>query len=197
MAGFLSGISTTFEEALHLFSKERTTDYNIYVQTGDRRNAGTDANVRIKLHDADGNSSEPITLDNYFRNDFERGQLDKFRIPQDKVKSLVRFSKITRIELWKDNAGMGSDWFVDTIKVENLVTNDTFVFPIFRWIKSDFHYQINHLDTSLPQGDEFPNQRRMELEDKRWTYQYDQKVENGPAQVGCRGNLVRLVWRKA
>ena len=156
----------------------------IYVQTGDRRNAGTDANVRIKMHDEHGNSSEPITLDNYFRNDFERGCLDTFHIPIAKVKSLQRVSKITRIELWKDDAWMGSDWFVDKIVVENRVTNDTFVFPIFRWIKSDFHYQINHLDTSLPQGDEFPQQRRMELEDKRKTYEYDQKVPGGPAQVG-------------
>lgn len=159
------------------------TDYTIYVQTGDRRNAGTDANVKIMMHDEDGNSSEPITLDNYFRNDFERGCLDTFHVPSTKIKNLQRTSKINRIELWKDDAWVASDWYVDKIVVENRLTNDTSVFPIFRWIKSDYHYQIKHLDTSLPQHEEYPEQRQMELAEKRKVYEFQQKVKNGPAQV--------------
>ncbi|XP_005095778.2 allene oxide synthase-lipoxygenase protein [Aplysia californica] len=159
------------------------TDYMIYVQTGDRRNAGTDANVKIIMHDEDGDASEPITLDNYFRNDFERGCLDTFHVPASKIKGLQRMSRIVRIELWRDKAWVASDWYVDKIVVENRVTNATFVFPIFRWIKSDYHYQIKHLDTSLPQYEDYPQQRKMELEDKRKTYQLTQKVPNGPAQV--------------
>lgn len=160
-----------------------SSDIMIYVQTGDRRNAGTDANVRIIIHDEYGNSSAPITLDNYFRNDFERGCLDTFHVPTAKIKNLPRMGKIARIEVWKDDAWAASDWYVDKIVVENRITNNTFVFPIFRWIMAKYHYQIKHLDTSLPQYDDYPEQRKMELEEKRKAYEFDQKVPNGPAQV--------------
>lgn len=165
-----------------LFTKP-SSDYMIYVQTGDRRNAGTDANVRIVMHDEYGNSSEPITLDNYFKNDFERGCLDTFHVPANKVRSLQRMGKLVRIEVWKDDAWVASDWYVDKIVIENRVTNSTFVFPIFRWIKAKYHYQIKHLDTSLPQHEDYPDQRRMELSEKRKAYEFDQKVAGGPAQV--------------
>ena len=56
------------------------SEYSIYIRTGDRKNAGTDANVRIILHDDHGHSSEEITLDNFLRNDFERGALDQFEV---------------------------------------------------------------------------------------------------------------------
>ncbi|CAG5132221.1 unnamed protein product, partial [Candidula unifasciata] len=159
-----------------------SSDFMIYVQTGDRRNAGTDANVRIVMHDDDGHASSPIILDNYFKNDFERGCLDTFHVPTKKIRNLPRMGKITRIELWKDDAWAASDWYVDKIVIENRVTNSTFVFPIFRWIRAKYHYQINHLDTSLPQFDDYPEQRRMELQEKRIAYEFDQKVPNGPAQ---------------
>jgi arachidonate 5-lipoxygenase len=157
----------------------------IYVQTGDRRNAGTDANVRVIMHDEDGNASSAITLDNYFKNDFERGCLDTFHVPGNKIKSLRRMGKIVRIELWKDDAWVASDWYVDKIVIENRVTNSSFVFPIFRWIRAQYHYQINHLDTSLPQFEEYKEQRKLELEEKRKNYEFDQKIPGGPAQIKC------------
>lgn len=166
-----------------IFTK-RVTDFVVSVHTGDRRNAGTDANVRIILYDEDGNSSDAINLDNYFRDDFERGRLDKFHVPPGKVNRLTRTGKVVRIELWKDAAWVASDWYVDTIFVDNSVTNARFVFPIFRWIKANYHYQIKQLDTSLPQFDEYSEQRRMELQEKRKDYEFAQKVPNGPIQVG-------------
>ena len=57
-----------------------SSEYTIYIRTGDRKNAGTDANVRIVLHDEKGNASEEIVLDNFLRNDFERGALDQFDV---------------------------------------------------------------------------------------------------------------------
>ncbi|KAH9509986.1 hypothetical protein Btru_044788, partial [Bulinus truncatus] len=164
------------------FGKQRG-DFIIYVQTGDRRNAGTDANVKIIMHDEFNNSSEPVTLDNYFRNDFERGCLDTFNVPSVKIRHLQRMGNIVRIELWRNDAGVASDWYVDKIVIENRVTNSSFVFPIFRWIKANYHYQIKHLDTSLPQNEEYPSQRKMELEEKRKAYEFDQKVPGAPVQV--------------
>ncbi|KAK6172838.1 hypothetical protein SNE40_016418 [Patella caerulea] len=161
------------------FSRIRS-DYVVYVRTGDRRNAGTDANVTIILHDDVGHSTGEITLDNFLRNDFERGKQDKFDVPRSKLRPL---GKITKIEFWRDDAGIGSDWYVERILVENRLTNDIFVFPIFRWIKAGYHYMIKHLDTSLPQSDDYHEQRKMELEDKRKIYKYAQKAPGMPVQI--------------
>ncbi|XP_055893478.1 polyunsaturated fatty acid 5-lipoxygenase-like isoform X2 [Biomphalaria glabrata] len=162
---------------------KKSGEIMIYVQTGDRRNAGTDANVKIVMHDEYNHASDPITLDNYFKNDFERGCLDTFYVPSSKIRQLQRMGKIVRIELWRNDAGVASDWYVDKIVIENRVTNSSFVFPIFRWIKAKYHYQIKHLDTSLPQQEEFPEQRKMELAEKRKEYEFDQKVPGAPVQV--------------
>ncbi|ESO93682.1 hypothetical protein LOTGIDRAFT_209217 [Lottia gigantea] len=158
----------------------RLSDYLVYVRTGDRRHAGTDANVLIILHDDVGNSTDKIRLDNFLRNDFERGKLDVFHIPRSKLRPL---GKVVKIEFWRDDCGIDSSWYVERILVENRITNDMFVFPIFRWIKSGHHYMIKHLDTSLPQDDEYSDQRKMELDDKRKLYVYAQKAPGMPVQI--------------
>ncbi|KAK7096851.1 polyunsaturated fatty acid 5-lipoxygenase-like isoform X2 [Littorina saxatilis] len=159
------------------------SEYTVYIRTGDRKNAGTDADVRIILHDDKGHTSEEINLDNFLRNDFERGKLDQFSVPKSKLKSVERLGKIVKIEFWRDDSGLGSDWYVDKIVVENKQTNAMFVFPVFRWVRSNYHYFIKHLDTSLPQFDEYHEQRNKELEEKRKTYVFAQKAHGMPAQV--------------
>lgn len=160
-----------------------SSEYIIHIRTGDRKNAGTDANVRIILHDEKGNCSDEITLDNFLRNDFERGATDKFEVPKNKLKAFDRFGKIVKIEFWRDDSGLGSNWYVDKIIVENKQTSNTFVFPIFRWVRPDWHYFVKHLDTSLPQFDEYVDQRKKELEEKRKTYIFSQKAPGMPSQV--------------
>ncbi|KAK6172844.1 hypothetical protein SNE40_016422 [Patella caerulea] len=155
-------------------------DFFIYVATGDKKHAGTDANVAIILHGENGISTQEIILDNFFKNDFERGHLDVFRVCRSKLGSV---GKVGKIELWRDNAGLGSDWYVDKIIVENAKTKEQFVFPILRWIKAGFHYKIKHLDTSLPQCDRHSEQRKMELEDKKKLYQFESKLPGLPVQI--------------
>ncbi|KAK6172842.1 hypothetical protein SNE40_016420 [Patella caerulea] len=157
------------------------SDILIYVATGDKKNAGTDANVAIILHDEAGNFTEKIVLDRFLRNDFERGHHDMFKVSRSKLGSLV--GKVVKIELWRDDAGLASDWFVDRIVVEHISTKHQSVFPMLRWIKAGFHYKIKHFDTSLPQCDEHPEQREMELKDKKKLYQFAQKAPGMPIQV--------------
>ena len=159
----------------------------VYVKTGDRKHAGTDANVKIKLHDTNGIDTDDLVLDNFFRNDFESGQLDVFPIKKLDVKEFS--GRIEKVEFWRDNAGLGADWYVDKIIVENRKTNDIFIFPVFRWIRPDYHYLIEHLDTSLPQFDPHPDQRKLELEDKQAIYEVTTKFPGAPAQVYYSLNL--------
>lgn len=154
-------------------------DYMVYVRTGDLKGAGTNANVKIRLHDSEGNVTQDITLDNFFRDDFEAGSLDTFHVPE-----LKNFGNIiSKIEFWRDDSGVASDWYVNKILVENRKSNDIFVFPVYRWIRPNFHYKIVHLDTSLPQYDPHAEQREMELREKCNLYQQCVKVKDGPSQV--------------
>ncbi|XP_076446963.1 allene oxide synthase-lipoxygenase protein-like [Babylonia areolata] len=159
------------------------SEYTVYIRTGDRKNAGTDANVRIVLHDDKGHRSDQIVLDNFLRNDFERGALDQFEVPKNKLNAVERLGKIVKIEFWRDDSGLGSDWYVDKVVVENKSTNAMYVFPVFRWVRPDWHYFIKHLDTSLPQFEEYREQRDKELDEKRRTYVFSQKAPGMPAQI--------------
>ncbi|KAK3100682.1 hypothetical protein FSP39_023741 [Pinctada imbricata] len=149
-----------------------TVDFMIYVRTGDLKNAGTDANVKMTLYDDVGRETRDLELDNFFKNDFEAGANDSF--PFKKIPNFG--NKVTKIKFWRDNAGIASDWFVDRILVENRKSNDIFVFPVYRWIKSGREYVIVEYDTSLPQYDEYPDMRDMELLDKQNLYELEQKV---------------------
>lgn len=144
----------------------------IYVRTGDLKNAGTDANVKMILYDDVGRRTRELELNNFFKNDFEAGSNDSFPF-----KNIPSFgNKVTKIKFWRDNAGVASDWFVDRIFVENRKSNDIFVFPVYRWIKSGREYVIEEHDTSLPQFDKNQEIREMELKDKKSLYVLEQKV---------------------
>ncbi|CAC5359680.1 ALOX5 [Mytilus coruscus] len=71
--------------------------YNITVKTGDQKGSGTDANVYIILH-GQGFQTKECKFDNFFKNDFERGEIDKFSIDSE-----VNISEVQRIELRRDN----------------------------------------------------------------------------------------------
>lgn len=151
--------------------------YVVAVQTGDKKFAGTDANIAIVLHSDDGQQTDEMWLDNIFINDFERGRQDEFPVTG------CRIDTVDFIELWRDEAGVLDNWFLDFIEVKCEFSEQPFVFPFFRWIKPHYRYRIRHLDTSLPQEDVFKDQRSMELEDKRSIYEVKVKVTGMTAQV--------------
>jgi hypothetical protein len=83
-------------------SSSNTYTYKVSIKTGDRPKAGTDANVYIVLH-SNGQASRETKLDVFFRNDFERGQLDSFNISKLPVRTVlkhrvnIKFTKINDI----------------------------------------------------------------------------------------------------
>ncbi|KAJ8313748.1 hypothetical protein KUTeg_008309 [Tegillarca granosa] len=153
--------------------------YTISVSTGDRKNAGTDAGVYIKLFDRNGGSTGTLELDNFFKNDFEKGQTDTFIIDNNPT----FLEEISSIELWREDKGLADSWFVDSITAQCECSNDVFVFPIHRWIKENKHYIINLLDISLPQFDENGVLRSDALREKRKLYELEEKLPGLPMQV--------------
>ncbi|XP_071125883.1 polyunsaturated fatty acid 5-lipoxygenase-like isoform X4 [Mytilus edulis] len=150
--------------------------YTVYVKTGDKKFAGTDANVYIILYDSGGNKTQEFHLDKFFRDDFERGQLDDFHLGDE-----VDLKNISELELWRDDYGFGDEWYVDYIQVHK--NEEIYSFPMFKWIKAHHHYLIPHLDTSLPQFHAHQEQRELELLEKQTYYQLCQKVPGCSMQV--------------
>ncbi|ESP02741.1 hypothetical protein LOTGIDRAFT_224684 [Lottia gigantea] len=157
------------------------SDYIIYVVTGDKKNSGTDAKVKIILHDENEQQSEEIKLDNKWSDDFESGKEDVFHVPHKQ--SAMLHGSISKIEFWRDDDGIRSDWFVNIISVKCCKSKEIYIFPVFKWIKALQHYRIIHLDTSLPQLDEHWKQRQFEMEEIKDVYEYGQKQPGMPVQI--------------
>ncbi|XP_074658773.1 allene oxide synthase-lipoxygenase protein-like [Tubulanus polymorphus] len=151
----------------------------INVKTGDRKGAGTDSDIKVRLHDDNGKVLPEVLLDNLFRNDLERNTTDSFRVPLDFPDS----GPLTTIEIVNDSFGLLPDWYVEKIEVKHKKINETFVFPIYRWIKPNCPYVFRCLDTSLPQNDPHIEQRQRELKEKQAVYKYTEKVIGAPVQV--------------
>ncbi|XP_021762675.1 PLAT domain-containing protein 3-like [Chenopodium quinoa] len=114
--------------------------YNVKLKTGNVERAGTDARILLRLYDKNGNSIDAPSLRRYrdgpdSRDYFEKGQLDKFKIPG-------RCLKICKMELSHNNGGDHPGWYVDYLEVT--VVNDQTGkssavkrFNIKRWLAKD------------------------------------------------------------
>ena len=173
----------------NLCSVEGAIDHWIYVKTGDRKDAGTDANIKVILYDVKGTKSPEISLTCRFRNDFERGQTDTFQCPP-----LGNVADINVLELWKDGSGVLPDWYCEVIMVNDARREKCFYFPVHKWIRSDRHYMIKVGDTSLPQYDPYLDQRNLEIEEKKRLYQYSQQAPDLPVQVRFHNPIAKGAW---
>merc|ERR1712063_72207 len=81
--------------------------YKIEVKTGDRRGAGTNANVSICITGENGDTGD-VTLDNS-SNNFERGATDVFGI------QAVDLGALTKIRIGHDNSGFFAGWFLEGV----------------------------------------------------------------------------------
>ncbi|XP_013386239.1 allene oxide synthase-lipoxygenase protein-like [Lingula anatina] len=157
------------------------TTHVLQVKTGDRKGAGTDANVTVILHDDHGKKSSPLKLDHPLRDDLERGSLDVFPVAEP----LKEFGKIQKIEFTMEKFGLASDWYVESVCIEDKRQESIipYMFPIHRWIRPSRRYVFDHLDCKLPQDDQEIDQRKEELTEKRKIYELEQKAPGLPAQV--------------
>lgn len=163
-------------------------DCEITVKTGDVKGAGTDANVFCALYNADETRSHDLNLDCKWKNDFEKGSVDRF-----KVHSGLPPGPLHKIEIWRDDSGLGDDWYVEWIKVKKLnapINQEEFIFPCNRWVKAERKLALTVYDCVLPQFDENPEQRKQELEDKREVYRLARKAPGIPKQVKTPGNIL-------
>uniref|UniRef100_A0A6B2KZF9 PLAT domain-containing protein n=1 Tax=Arcella intermedia TaxID=1963864 RepID=A0A6B2KZF9_9EUKA len=91
------------------------TVYHVRITTGKEKGAGTDSKIYCVLH---GKTNLPETkLENSQNlNKFEAGQMDEFTIGSPSI------SPITHITLRSNDEGVGSDWLIANIEVEDEAT---------------------------------------------------------------------------
>ncbi|KAF1574248.1 Lipoxygenase homology domain-containing protein 1, partial [Eudyptes moseleyi] len=99
------------------------TEYTIKVYTGDKRGAGTDANVHIILF-GNEDKSEVFQLSQSLEHQdpFERGKVDTFKINTKKLGSLHS------IEIGHDGKGFASGWFLEKVEITDASRNSVYCF---------------------------------------------------------------------
>jgi hypothetical protein len=91
----------------------RSLTYTVDVYTGDKRGAGTDANVYCILHGKLGDTGErQLTKSTQHTNKFERKQLDTF------VLDAVDLGELQSLTIGHDGSGPGAGWHLDKVAVK-------------------------------------------------------------------------------
>ena len=116
-------------------------DYIAHVKTGDRKGAGTDADVFLALYNTEGKRSREIKLEGkWWKDEFEQGVVDTFPID-----NLANFGIVDKIEVWQDDCG-GADWYVESVIIEEVATKTVLPFPVHRWVKKGKKVRRNSED---------------------------------------------------
>jgi len=116
---------------------ENVKSYRVTTFTGDRVNAGTDADVFIILYDSTGINTGRIYLDNKARNDFRRGHSDAFIVGTNL--NIVDLTKISIGYATNDEDYIGDEpgWFLEKVSVDEIQSTKTWTFNCDRWLATD------------------------------------------------------------
>ena len=113
----------------------KVVKYKISVRTGDKRGAGTDANVHIILHGVSGSTGQ-FKLESG-GNNFERGRVDEFGIEAFDV------GELKKITIGHDGVGFGSGWYLDNVVVrDQTLRNKEYKFQCGKWLD-----KVDHLSS--------------------------------------------------
>lgn len=120
------------EENLAATFKATPVVYHLAVRTGAVRNAGTDANVHIKII-GEGGATEKVKLakSEGHKDKFEKGKTDKFVVEKPDV------GRVTSIVIGHDGKGLGSGWYLDTVTLDVPALGKRYSFVADRWLAKD------------------------------------------------------------
>lgn len=128
---FLTGLTLAILPTATLSKPvERYTRYNVTIHTSHKGDAGTDSNIMIQFHTADGYYSKTYTLatpgDSFERNRWDIVIVDS---PKD-------YGKLEAITLDCDGTGKAAGWLPDKVFVTNLRSGARYDFVNFddKWI---------------------------------------------------------------
>ncbi|CAK8695669.1 unnamed protein product [Clavelina lepadiformis] len=142
-------------------------EYKISIKTSSAyTGASTNATVNINLISKDGNASTGyFKLDNFWKNDFEKGKVDKFK---KKTKD-VGLPEVIGIKLTGGMSGKDA-WFCDYIEID--VGGSNAFYPVYDWVEDEI--QVTHSSASIPQksSDYVRQMRQAEVEQHKHDYDW-------------------------
>ncbi|XP_026153735.1 lipoxygenase homology domain-containing protein 1 [Mastacembelus armatus] len=118
------------EATLGLEQKAMSTTYTIRIKTGDKKYAGTDANVFMILYGTkDDTGIINLKASKTHKNKFERGIIDEFTV------EAVDIGQLKKLRIGHDNCGGGSaGWFLDWVEIDAPSLGKKQLFPCGRWL---------------------------------------------------------------
>ncbi|XP_057675207.1 lipoxygenase homology domain-containing protein 1-like isoform X3 [Corythoichthys intestinalis] len=140
------------EATLGLEQKAMSTTYTVRLKTGDKKYAGTDANVFMTLYGIkDDTGIINLKASKTHKNKFERGMIDEFTV------EAVDIGPLKKLRIGHDNHGGGSaGWFLDWVEIDAPSMGQKLHFPCGRWLDKGE-------DDGAIARDLFPNPLQTEL----------------------------------
>ncbi|XP_070780971.1 lipoxygenase homology domain-containing protein 1 [Enoplosus armatus] len=118
------------DATLGLEQKAMSTTYTVRIKTGDKKYAGTDANVFMILYGTkDDSGIINLKASKTHKNKFEQGMIDEFTV------EAVDIGPLKKLRIGHDNCGGGSaGWFLDWVEIDAPSLGQKLRFPCGRWL---------------------------------------------------------------
>ncbi|XP_047236335.1 lipoxygenase homology domain-containing protein 1 isoform X3 [Girardinichthys multiradiatus] len=114
---------------LGLEQKSMSTTYTIKIKTGEKKYAGTDANVfAILFGEKDDTGLINLKACKNYKNKFEQGMINEF------IVEAVDLGDLEKLRIGHDNSGGSSGWFLDWVEIDAPSQGQRLRFPCGRWL---------------------------------------------------------------
>ncbi|XP_004855149.1 lipoxygenase homology domain-containing protein 1 isoform X2 [Heterocephalus glaber] len=114
---------------LALEQKDKSTTFSVTIKTGNKKNAGTDANVFITLFGMQDDNGITLMKSSKTNSDkFERDSIEIFTV------ETVDLGDLWKVRIGHDNTGKAPGWFVDWVEVDAPSLGKCMTFPCGRWL---------------------------------------------------------------
>ncbi|XP_047382696.1 lipoxygenase homology domain-containing protein 1 isoform X3 [Sciurus carolinensis] len=114
---------------LALEQKDKSTTFSVTIKTGDKKNAGTDANVFITLFGTQDDTGTTLLKSSKTNSDkFERDSIEIFTV------ETLDLGDLWKVRIGHDNTGKAPGWFVDWVEVDAPSLGKCMTFPCGRWL---------------------------------------------------------------
>ncbi|XP_047448234.1 lipoxygenase homology domain-containing protein 1 [Mugil cephalus] len=114
---------------LGLEQKSMSTTYTLKIKTGEKKYAGTDANVfAILFGENDDTGIVNLKACKNYKNKFEQGMINEFTV------EAVDLGDLEKIRIGHDNSGGYSGWFLDWVEIDAPSQGQRLRFPCGRWL---------------------------------------------------------------
>nr|XP_029494200.1 lipoxygenase homology domain-containing protein 1-like [Oncorhynchus nerka] len=136
---------------LGLEQKAMSTTLALKIKTGEKKHAGTDANVFAIIYgEKDDTGIINLKACKTHKNKFEQGMVDEFTV------EAVDLGELEKLRIGHDNSGGSPGWFLDWVEIDAPSQGQRLRFPCGRWLD-------NGEDDGAIVRDLYPNELQTEL----------------------------------